>query len=105
MDFLGIGPLEILLILVLALILLGPGKIPEVARTLGRTMRAIKKASAELTTAVNRELEATKNEAKPPQVKVASHVKPAESPSATDQKIPPSQDDQPTKAGEAPATK
>jgi sec-independent protein translocase protein TatA len=58
MDFFGIGPWEIFLILIVALLVIGPGKIPEIARTLGRTVRAIRKASAELTTAVTRELEA-----------------------------------------------
>jgi len=60
MDFLGIGAGEIILILVLALILLGPGRIPEIARTLGKTLRAIKKASTDFTTAINRELETDK---------------------------------------------
>ena len=57
MDFFGIGPWELILILVVALLVIGPGKIPELARTLGRTVRAIRKASAELTKAVSRELE------------------------------------------------
>jgi Tat protein translocase TatB subunit len=58
MDFFGIGPWELLLILVVALIVVGPGKLPEIARTLGKTMRAIRKVSSELTTAVTREMEA-----------------------------------------------
>ena len=99
MGFLGIGTGEILLILILALIILGPGKIPEIARTLGRTIRAIKKASADLSTAVTRELETTRNE--PP----ASQDKTGEAPSAINKAIIPSQDDQPTKPGEASVTK
>jgi Tat protein translocase TatB subunit len=57
MDFFGIGPWEIFLILVVALLVLGPEKIPGIARTLGRTVRAIRKASSELTTAVTKEFE------------------------------------------------
>jgi Tat protein translocase TatB subunit len=57
MDFFGIGPWEILLVLIVALIVVGPGRLPEIARTLGKTVRAIRRASAELTTAVTRELE------------------------------------------------
>jgi sec-independent protein translocase protein TatA len=57
MDFFGIGPWEILLIIVIALIVVGPGRIPEIARTLGKTVRAIRRAGAELTTAVTKELE------------------------------------------------
>ena len=98
MDFLGIGPWEILLILVLALILMGPGRIQEVARTLGKTLRAIKKASADLTTAVTKELEAAKEEPKPSHLKETKteRVPPGASPTA-----PPSQVDQPTKPGGA----
>ena len=80
MDFLGIGPLEILLILILAFILLGPGKIPEVARTLGRTIRAVRKASADLSAAVTKELEATRNKPSPTQPEEAKTV---EAPLAT----------------------
>jgi sec-independent protein translocase protein TatA len=58
MDFFGIGPLELLLILIVALIVVGPGKLPGIARTIGKTVRAVRKASAELTTAVTREMEA-----------------------------------------------
>ena len=46
MDFFGIGAWEILLILVVALIVIGPGKLPGIARTLGKTMRVIRKASS-----------------------------------------------------------
>jgi sec-independent protein translocase protein TatA len=58
MDFFGIGPWEILLILIIALIVVGPGRLPEIARTLGKTVRAVRRAGAEMTTAVTRELEA-----------------------------------------------
>ena len=51
------GPLEILLILVIALIIWGPGKIPEIARTLGRTVNALRKASFDLTTQIKQELD------------------------------------------------
>ena len=62
MGFLGIGPWEILLIIILALIVLGPGKLTDFARTLGKTVRAIRKYSTDLTTAVTRELDSTKEE-------------------------------------------
>jgi sec-independent protein translocase protein TatA len=57
MGFLDIGPMEILLILVIALIIWGPGKIPEIAKTLGRTINAIRKASFDLTTQIKNELD------------------------------------------------
>jgi sec-independent protein translocase protein TatA len=37
-----IGPLEIVLVLVIALIVLGPKRLPEVGRSLGRGMREFK---------------------------------------------------------------
>jgi sec-independent protein translocase protein TatA len=88
MDFFGIGPWEILLILVIALIVVGPGKLPGIARTLGKTVRAIRKASSELTTAVTREMEAAEKSEK----------------STTALKKPDSRtpEDSPTKPGEAP---
>ncbi len=57
MDFFGMGMGEILLILVVALIIWGPGKIPEIARTLGRIARSLRKATFDLTTAVTKELD------------------------------------------------
>lgn len=93
MDFLGIGPGELLLILIVALIIFGPNKIPEIARTLGRTLRAIRKASAELTTTVTRELEATKNEPLPPPPKEESQAKAAKAPVTVSQPETPGRDD------------
>ena len=57
MGFFGIGGWEILLILVVALIIWGPDKLPEIARKLGKTVRAFKKASFDLTNAVTKEIE------------------------------------------------
>ena len=57
MGFFDMGTLEILLILVVALIIWGPAKIPEIARTLGRTMRALRKITSDLTTTINKELD------------------------------------------------
>ena len=96
MDFFGIGPLEILLIMILALILVGPGKITETARMLGRTISKIKKAGSEITAAATAELEADKNR--------ASAIKPKElkeeKPSTHSNTTIPRQDDNPAKPGE-----
>jgi sec-independent protein translocase protein TatA len=66
MDFFGIGPWEIVLILIVALIILGPGKLTETARTLGKIVRSIRKTSAEFTAAVTREM--NKIEEEPPKL-------------------------------------
>jgi len=44
----NIGPFELLLVLILALLVLGPGKLPEVGTALGRTIREFRKASTDV---------------------------------------------------------
>ena len=44
----GIGMPELLVILVVALLVLGPKRLPEVARSLGRGMAEFRRASSEL---------------------------------------------------------
>ena len=43
----GIGMPEMLVILALALIVIGPKKLPDLAKSLGRAMREFKKATSE----------------------------------------------------------
>ncbi|HEY49783.1 MAG TPA: twin-arginine translocase TatA/TatE family subunit [Dehalococcoidia bacterium] len=62
MEFFGMGPLEILLILMVGLIVLGPGKLPQIARSLGRGIAAFRKATMDLTTEVSREIEELEKE-------------------------------------------
>ena len=65
MDFFGMGMGEILLILIIALIIWGPGKIPEIARTLGKTMRVLRKATSDISTVVTKELDMEEKEHRP----------------------------------------
>ena len=68
MEFFGMGPLEIIVILVVALIAFGPGRLPQLARNLGKGVRAFRKATMDLTTEVTREFdELDKAEKEPPQ--------------------------------------
>ena len=78
MDFFGIGTGEVLLILVVALIVFGPGRIVEVGRTLGKMMNTLKKASFDLTSQVTRELEGEEKH-HPPQSeeKISKRTKPS----------------------------
>jgi TatA/E family protein of Tat protein translocase len=57
LDFFGVGFGEVLLVLVLALIIWGPGKIVNVAKTLGKVMHNLKKATSDLTTQITSETE------------------------------------------------
>ena len=41
------GPLELVIILVIALIILGPGKLPDVGASLGKSIREFRKATRE----------------------------------------------------------
>ncbi|MDX6698250.1 MAG: sec-independent protein translocase protein TatA [Solirubrobacteraceae bacterium] len=38
----GIGPMELIVVLIIALVVLGPKKLPEVGRSVGRGMREFK---------------------------------------------------------------
>jgi len=61
------GPLgvpELLFILVLALLIFGPRKLPEIGRTVGKAMGEFRRASTELRRTINTEI-ALEDEAKP----------------------------------------
>jgi sec-independent protein translocase protein TatB len=45
----GIGPTELLVILVVALLVLGPKRLPEIARALGRGLAEFRRATADVT--------------------------------------------------------
>ncbi len=49
----NIGTPELVIIFILALIFFGPHKLPEIGRSLGKGIRELKKASRDLTAAIN----------------------------------------------------
>ena len=59
----GIGMPEMLLILAIALIVIGPKKLPDLAKSLGRALREFKKATSELKESIelDSELKEVKN--------------------------------------------
>lgn len=59
----GIGGIEFAAIVVLALLLLGPDKIPQVARTIGRFMREFKKYQAMMESTFRAEMLLSEQEA------------------------------------------
>ena len=56
MDFMGIGFLELLLILILGVIFIGPDKLPEIAAKAGQLFRSFKKATFDLSKSITEEL-------------------------------------------------
>jgi TatA/E family protein of Tat protein translocase len=69
----GLGVPELIFILLLALLIFGPKKLPEIGRTLGKGMSEFRKASTELTRSLNAEL-ALDEDPVPPQVRRATQT-------------------------------
>jgi TatA/E family protein of Tat protein translocase len=44
----GLSPLHLILVLVIALLVLGPGKLPEVGAALGKSIREFRRATSDL---------------------------------------------------------
>jgi len=62
--FSNIGIPGLILILVLALIIFGPKKLPEIGRAFGQTLKEFKKSTRELTSDVIDEVDEVKKEVK-----------------------------------------
>jgi sec-independent protein translocase protein TatB len=62
MNFLNIGTGELLLVFVIALIVVGPRRLPEMVRNLGKIMNDLRKMSQEFTTQITQELESPAKE-------------------------------------------
>ena len=48
MPFPNIGAPELIVILIIALVVLGPGKLPDVAASLGKSVREFRKAATDV---------------------------------------------------------
>lgn len=44
----NIGPLELIVVLIIILVLFGPGKLPDIGNALGRGIREFRRASSDL---------------------------------------------------------
>jgi TatA/E family protein of Tat protein translocase len=62
MNFLGMGPMELLLIVVLALIVFGPQKLPEIMAQVGKAINDFRRATSQLTDEFNRTIQSELNE-------------------------------------------
>jgi sec-independent protein translocase protein TatA len=63
MEFFNIGPVELILILVVALIVFGPRQLPEIGASLGKALREFRQMSQGVTGELKRELQATQEAA------------------------------------------
>lgn len=64
----NIGPWELILILVIALIVVGPGKLPEVAKSLGKATNEFKKATTSMKKQFDEAMTDVEPATAPPQV-------------------------------------
>lgn len=62
MDFLNVGPWELIVVLIIAILVAGPQRMVEIARTLGRVSRQLRGLSREFTTALQAEIQAVEKE-------------------------------------------
>ncbi len=82
----GIGTPELLVILVVALIVLGPERMPEIARALGKAMAELRKATSGLTDELHNARILLEEQA---QTAMREHGKPASFPAVTPDPAPP----------------
>jgi sec-independent protein translocase protein TatA len=73
----GIGMPELLVILVVALIVLGPKRLPEIARSLGKGMAEFRRASTEFQRTLSASLEEPPPAQRPPAAVTPAPVTPA----------------------------
>jgi sec-independent protein translocase protein TatA len=67
----GIGMPELIIILVIALLVIGPHKLPELAKSLGKGLAEFKKASDDFQRNIQEEARKTEEKPAPPAEKVA----------------------------------
>ncbi|MFS8881102.1 TatA/E family twin arginine-targeting protein translocase [Synechococcus sp. H55.11] len=65
MNFLGVGLPEMLVIFAVALLVFGPRKLPEIGRTLAKTLRSLQDASREFEAQLNREAQELEKAVRP----------------------------------------
>ena len=53
----NVGPTELLVILVIALLVFGPKRLPEIGRTIGKSLREFRQASSDIRSEIQRNLD------------------------------------------------
>lgn len=64
MDILGIGPLELVVVLIVALLVFGPNRLPEIGAKLGRGLRDMRRATRALSEELNQTRQAVEEPAR-----------------------------------------
>jgi len=62
MNIFGIGLPEIALIVVLALLIFGPKRLPQLGKTIGKTLKGLQTASKEFENEINKTLKLNEND-------------------------------------------
>ena len=62
MNFFGIGLPEIAVIVVLALLIFGPKRLPQLGKTVGKTLKGLQTASKEFENEINKTLKLNEND-------------------------------------------
>ena len=88
MNIFGIGLPELAVISVIALLVFGPKRLPEMGRSLGRTLRGFQSASQEFEKALRDGMEADDAKAVSPQISPAAAGSAQASPASVDPSVP-----------------
>lgn len=62
MNIFGIGLPEIIVILILGLLIFGPKGLPQLGKTIGKTLKGIQTASKEFESEINKTLQLNEND-------------------------------------------
>jgi TatA/E family protein of Tat protein translocase len=79
MEIFGIGPLELILVLIIALMVFGPDKLPEIGAKLGKAMRSMREATHDFSKEIEetrQALEASVQDIKAPFQEASAAVQP-----------------------------
>ena len=69
MNIFGVGLPEVTVILILALLIFGPKKLPELGKQLGKTLKSLKKASNEFQNEIDQVMNEEDKEESPKSIK------------------------------------